>query len=109
MAPAHIRHLTGADTLPAGIDPAALYVAHGDAMESRLGDETVILHLGSGTYFGLDAVGTLIWGRLIGPGGRLDDFCADIVATFPDAPENPEGDVTRFMAQLAEHGLIRKA
>ena len=31
------------------------------AVESRVGEETVILHLGNDTYFGLDALGTRIW------------------------------------------------
>ena len=35
-----------------------------DAVESSVGDETVILQLASGVYYGLDPVGTRIWGML---------------------------------------------
>ena len=35
-----------------------------EAVESRVGEETVLLHLKSGTYFGIDAVGTRIWALL---------------------------------------------
>ncbi len=53
------------------LDMNAAYVPCPDAMESRLGEETVILHLGSGTYFGLDAVGTLgVGGDGRGAGGH---------------------------------------
>ena len=32
-----------------------------DVMVRDLGGEAVLLHLGTGTYFGLDSVGTRIW------------------------------------------------
>ena len=48
-----------------------------NAVTRQVGDETVILHLGSGTYFGLDAVGARIW-QLMGEGKSLDEIC-DVV------------------------------
>lgn len=48
------------------LDMNVAYVPCPDAMESRLGEETVILHLGSRTYFGLDAVGTLVCEAMAG-------------------------------------------
>ena len=36
----------------------------GDAIASAVGDETVILHLKNGAYYGLDAIGTRIYGLL---------------------------------------------
>ena len=35
-----------------------------DVVFRDLAGEAVLLHLGTGTYFGLDAVGTRIWHRL---------------------------------------------
>lgn len=90
------------------LDPTARYAPNPEAMESRLGDETVILHLGSGIYFGLDAVGTIVWERLQ-KGDTPEAAIAHVRATFDDAPATVEADVTGFLAQLLEHALIEPA
>jgi hypothetical protein len=61
-------------------------------MESRLGEETVILHLGSGVYFGLDAVGTLVWEAIRGRTGarRRLIFAPCPGRLFDDAPDTVE-------------------
>jgi hypothetical protein len=87
------------------LDMSARYIASKDAMESRLGDETVILHLVSGTYFGLDAVGTVVWDALQA-GATPDAICARVRAEFADAPASVETDVAAFLAQLLAHALI---
>lgn len=83
----------------------ASYAPHADAIESRLGDETVILHLTRGIYFGLDAVGTVIWERLQA-GDTPAAIGTHIRETFEGAPETVEQDVTTFLEQLLEHELI---
>jgi hypothetical protein len=96
--------------VPDALDMTAAYVPCPDAMESRLGEETVILHLGSGTYFGLDAVGTLVWEAMAGGQAATPaDLCAHVRATFSDAPDTVEADVTAFLGQLVAHDLIRRA
>ena len=92
------------------LDINAAYVPCKDAMESRLGEETVILHLVSGTYFGLDAVGTLVWGALSGGGVATPAaLCAHVREAFTDAPATVEADVTAFLSDLLAHDLIRRA
>lgn len=92
------------------IDPSAHYRPCPDAIESRLGDETVILHLGSGTYFGLDLVGTEIWEALKAHHAmRPMDICNHVRSAFPDAPARVEDDVMRFLEQLAAHDLIQRS
>ncbi len=92
------------------LDMNAAYVPCPDAMESRLGEETVILHLGSGTYFGLDAVGTLVWEAMAGGQTATPaSLCAHVRASFSDAPDTVEADVTAFLQQLVAHDLIRRA
>lgn len=79
-------------------------------MESRLGEETVLLHLVSGTYFGLDAVGTVVWERMSAAQSVTPaELCAHVRATFSDAPDSVEADVTTFLTELAAHDLIRRA
>jgi hypothetical protein len=96
--------------MPEPLDINASYVPCLDAMESRLGEETVILHLGSGVYFGLDAVGTLVWEAMAA--GQADtpaSLCAHVRASFSDAPDTVEADVTAFLERLVAHDLIRRA
>ena len=92
------------------LDMNAAYVPCPDAMESRLGEETVILHLGSGVYFGLDAVGTVVWEAMTGGQPPTPaDLCAHVRGAFSDAPDTVEADVTAFLQQLLTHDLIRRA
>lgn len=92
------------------LNVAARYMASPDALESRLGAETVILHMDSGTYFGLDAVGTVVWKRLGQTDGMTPlDICDHVKSVFADAPKTVEDDVMGFLEQLAEHRLIQHA
>lgn len=87
------------------LQPGIRLTRHPDATESRLGTETVILHLGSGTYFGLDAVGTIVW-DLLQDGGTPEDICMDVRKAFPDVIDPIEPDVMAFLAQLVQHNLV---
>lgn len=92
------------------LDVTASYQPSQDAIESRLGEETVILHLASGTYFGLDAVGTVVWEQLGQTDGMAPtDICAHVRSVFTDAPDTVDSEVVGFLEQLAEHGLIQPA
>lgn len=77
------------------------------AAASRVGDETVLLHLVSGTYFGLDAVGTRIW-QALGAGQLPADAAADIAKDFDQPLVRVEEDALAFLADLAEHDLIER-
>ena len=74
-------------------------------MARTVGDETVILDLASGTYFGLDPVGARIW-QLIGEGRTLAEICATMPEEYEVEREQLEADVLRLTTELAERGLI---
>jgi len=76
-----------------------------DAVDSEVGDETVILHLKSGTYFGLDPVGTRIWGLLkqaLSPG----DICARLATEYDIDRDVIDADARRFLDQLEAHHMV---
>lgn len=79
-----------------------------DAVESRVGDETVVLHLKSGIYFGLDAVGTRIW-ALLKEGSQPPEICARIAEEYDVAPDIAEADARRFLEDLKSNGIIEEA
>jgi hypothetical protein len=77
-------------------------------MARQVGEQTVILDLASGTYFGLDEVGTHAW-RLLEQGRSLEEVCAAIEAAY-DAPRAEiERDLLELVAELEARNLVRRA
>lgn len=75
------------------------------AVESRVGEETVILHLESGAYYGLDRLGTRVWELL--KEGVAPVEIGRILVRDHDAPsEVVEADVRRLLSELHAHGII---
>jgi hypothetical protein len=86
-------NLTDKPTIPAQV------------MARQVGDETVILDLGSGTYFGLDPVGARIW-QLIGEGKTLGEICDTMLEEYDVTREALERDVVELADKLLEQKLI---
>ena len=76
-----------------------------DAVARQVGDETVILHLGSGTYFGLDSVGARIW-QLMGEGKTLSEICETMLEEYDVSREDLERDALSLAQDLAADQLI---
>jgi len=75
------------------------------AMESRVGGETVILHLQRDTYYGLDQWGTRIWELL--KVGMAPVALGGILAREYDASRDViEADMRRFLSDLYAHGIV---
>lgn len=71
----------------------------------ELDGEAIILHLDTGTYFGLDPVGTSIWRRL-----ERQDSVAVVVDALVDEFEvdapRARLDVEQLITQLVDKGLM---
>ena len=76
-----------------------------DAIASPVGDETVILQLKNGAYFGLDAVGTRIW-ELLKEGRSTAAICEQMGREFDVAPDVLEADVRRLLAELEANQIV---
>jgi len=77
-----------------------------DAVFRELEGETVLLNLESGTYFGLNAVGTRIW-SLIQDKGSLETVLAALRGEYDAPTEVLERDLLRLAAELCAKGLTR--
>jgi len=77
-----------------------------EVMTRTVGEETVILDLATGTYFGLDPVGARIW-ELVGEGKSLGEVCEQMLEEYEVSREELEGDVLRLAEELAGRGLVR--
>ncbi len=66
----------------------------------------VLLDLVSGTYFGLDPVGTRVWSKLSEDGASLAEL-ADLIEAEFDAPRDRiEQDLRDLLAELSEKALV---
>ena len=75
-------------------------------MARQVGEETVILDLASGTYFGLDPVGARIW-QLLGEGRTLAEVCESMLAEYEVSRDEIERDVNELLAALVDKSLIK--
>lgn len=71
----------------------------------ELDGEAVILNLDTGTYFGLDDVGTRIW-RHLDRRDPIDALVGALVEEYDVEPEQARADVGRLIGQLVEKGLL---
>ncbi|MGI9521096.1 MAG: PqqD family protein [Hyphomicrobiaceae bacterium] len=74
-------------------------------MARPVGEETVILDVASGTYFGLDPVGARVW-QLMEEGRKLAEICEAMLEEFEVSREELEHDVLALAQDLEARSLI---
>ena len=74
-------------------------------MARQVGNESVILDLSSGTYYGLDPVGARIW-QLMTEGQTLAQVCETMLAEYEVSREDIERDVLALVQTLADKQLV---
>ena len=74
-------------------------------MFNRIGDEIVILDLDSGTYFGLDPVGSRLW-ELLSGGAAIGEAIAAMHAEYDVDRETLERDLNALVDDLKNRKLL---
>ena len=74
-------------------------------MARVVGDETVILDLANGIYYGLDPVGARIW-QLMAEGQTLMQTCEAMLAEYEVTREDIERDVVALGQTLLDKNLV---
>ena len=74
-------------------------------MSRLVDDETVLLDLKSGMYFGLDGVGKRIW-ESVSEGNNLGETAAMIAAEYEVEEARAQSDVIEFASELVDRGLL---
>lgn len=72
----------------------------------EIGDESVLVDLAAGEYFGLNEVGTAILEQLM-TGATLGQVCATLVETFEVEPDRAWSDLVELVGELLSRGLVK--
>jgi len=76
-----------------------------DVVFRDLAGEAVILNLATGTYFGLDEVGTRIW-YVLAEHGSKDKVIEVLLGEYKVEEEQLRHDVDQLIQQLSDKGLV---
>jgi Coenzyme PQQ synthesis protein D (PqqD) len=80
-------------------------VASADQVSSDLAGESVILSLKSGTYYGLNPVGSSVW-MLIQEPKTIAEICEAILEEYEVDAQTCEADIQALLADLLNAQLI---
>jgi hypothetical protein len=76
-----------------------------DVLIQELQGESVLLHVGTGRYYGLDDVGTRMWAVLT-TSASLRAAYDTLLAEYDADGQRLEGDLRTLVGKLVEHGLL---
>ncbi|MGH8925090.1 MAG: PqqD family protein [Acidimicrobiia bacterium] len=69
------------------------------------GSGGVLLNLETSLYFGVNAVGALVW-ELIGSGNEISRIVEEMQTKFEDPPTDLADDVDHFISELEGRNLV---
>ena len=78
---------------------------HPSVISRELSGETVLLHLESGVYYGLDRVATRIW-QLLQQGRTIANVCEAMLEEYDVEQNVVQQDVARLVGELRERGIV---
>lgn len=77
-----------------------------DVLDADMENETVMMDIEQGRYFGLNETGTRIWALLAKP-VAVTDLCDQLTKQFDVPPEQCEQEVVEFLGGLLRRGLLQ--
>jgi len=93
---------------PGGMSIAAdaKLVCPKEVLSRVLAGEAVLLHLGSGLYFGMNDVASRAWERIV-EGATFGDVLSTLVTEFDVNEETARTDLESFVGALVDKELVR--
>jgi hypothetical protein len=67
--------------------------------------ETILIHLGTGSYYSIDGAGSELW-TLVAAGATRGQILASAMVRYRGDPVDVEVGVSRFLDQLLAEGLV---
>ena len=80
---------------------------HQSVISAEIEDETVLLNIETGMYFGIDAVGTRIW-QLLQEDATSDEIVNRMLEEYEVEATELRKDVSDFLDLLLRHGLANE-
>ena len=77
-----------------------------DVLDTEIDDQTVMMDIEQGSYFGLNKPATRIWAMLAEP-IVIDELCDRLTEEFDVPREQCEQQVGEFLANLLDRGLLQ--
>ena len=77
-----------------------------DVVFRILGGEAVLLNLATGTYFGLDEVGTRMW-QLMSEHGSTDKVVEAMLEEYEVEESVLQSDVDKLVKDFSDNGLVK--
>ena len=77
-----------------------------DLLSTELDQETVLMSIDAGAYYGMAGTARGIWRKLAAP-IAFADLVNQLVAEYEVPPETCAADLQSFLAQLEREGLLR--
>jgi Coenzyme PQQ synthesis protein D (PqqD) len=77
-----------------------------DVMFRTVGEESVLLHLKTETYLGLDPVGTRMW-TLLTASDSIQSAYEELLREYEVDGQQLRLDLEDFLGQLVEHELVQ--
>jgi AAA ATPase containing von Willebrand factor type A (vWA) domain len=85
--------------------PAAIISRRQNILAAAVKDETLMMDMKHGQYYGLDDIGTAIWDFLETP-RSFAELVRFLTAEYNGTPEVIAADVRAFLADLSDHGIV---
>jgi DNA transposition AAA+ family ATPase len=83
------------------------YIQNKKVIQSKIGDEVVMLDMDSGFYFGLNSVASIIWGKLEKE-MSIDEIISDLLNDYNIDKLTCEEETKDFLEQLLEKNIIKE-
>lgn len=88
-------------------DPNVLFIVSDGQITSQLGDESIILELNEGIYYGLNSIGTRVWELLQSP-RSISQISDAICQDYDVGIDVCMKDVAALVADLQARTLVRQ-
>jgi hypothetical protein len=83
------------------------YIQNKKVIQSKIGDEVVMLDMDSGFYFGLNSVASIIWGMLE-KAISFEEVTNELMKEYNVDRQTCENDTRSFWNQLLERNIIKQ-
>ncbi len=74
-------------------------------MSTSVQQDVVLLDAEAGKYYGFDAIGSDIWGRIETP-VVVDALCESLIADYDGNADSIRCDVMHLLTEMLERGLV---